>query len=334
MKEDERVSYFGEDVASEEGGVLALTKGLLEAFGKDRISNTPITEEANAAAAAGMAFAGGKPITEFQFATFFSNAFSLLFVIAPQWYQKGMRAGFVTVYPSGIVHTGGSGHYHEAWVERYLPLGIVIVAPSNAYDLVGLMRAAHEYDGPVAILIQISAAGSAEFRSDVPIDPYVIPFGKAKIIREGADCTVAAYGAACVAAAKNEADAMMKEEGINVEVIDLRTVEPWDKETLLTSVEKTGYLILMHEDSVDGGMGERIIGGLMKEIRFFKSLKAPAFVVGALYPCVPSAKVLIWDRLPYELVVIGKDKLHRSQRLRKEIIRVRSKAEARGENDG
>ena len=327
MEEDERVTYFGEDVSSKEGGVLGLTRGLLEQFGPVRIFNTPISEEAIAANAAGRALAGGKPICEFQFAPFFWDATPLLaHAVASQWYQKKMKYGFIAIFPCGIVHGGASGHFHESWPERFLvPMeGIAVIAPSNAYDVVGLMRAAYEFDGPVAVLLQISAAGLPEFISEVPLEPYVVPIGKAKVVREGSDFTVVTYGAACVAAAKNEADFLVQ-EGVSVEVIDLRTVHPWDLEMIRSSVQKTGRCVIFHVDYYKRSAGQMLKGELEEDEGFLECLKTPTIkVIGAKYMFTPTALDLVWDRLPYERVQMEKtdkkgrkykETMHRSHEL-------------------
>jgi len=316
MGEDPRGTYSGQDVA--QGGVLNLTPGLLEEFGQ-RIFNTPISEEAIVANAAGRALVGGKPICEFQFAPFWLDAAPLFaHAVAPQWYQKRMKYGCISIFPSGIVHGGGSGHFHEAWPERFLygMSGIAIVAPSNAYDLVGLMRAAREFPGPVAVLLQIAASGMPEFTSDVPLEPYVIPIGKAKVVREGTDFTVVTYGAACVAAARNEADTLKKEDGISLEVIDLRTVHPTDFPAIINSVQKTGRCAIFHEDyHSNGSFGEALLGRLSRNPLFAHALYCHAEVIGAKYPFIPTDLDLVWDRLPYKRVGKGVNIKHQSPEL-------------------
>ncbi len=303
IREDERVVYFGEDVANAEGGVLALTKGVYDAVGPARIFNTPISEEAIVATAAGRALAGGKPMCEFQFGAFWwDSARIFAHVLAPNWYSKKLKFGMTAVFPCGIVSSGSSGHFHEDWPERFLvPMrGIVVVAPATAYEVVGLMRAAHEYEGPVAVLLQTSAASRSDFYAEVPEEPYTIPFGKAHIVREGTDVTVITCDAACVAAAKNEA-VKFSEEGVSVEVIDLRTVWPYDEETVLSSVAKTGRAILMHEDYYRFGFGQMLLGDLNAH-KFLEHIKTPNIkVLGADTPFIPTDPDLVWDRLPHEL---------------------------------
>ena len=319
MREDERVVYLGEDVG--EGGVLGYTRGLVEEFGRMRIWNATLSEEAIAANAAGRALYGSKPICEFQFSHFWWDGAVIYAVIAPQWYQKGLKFGFTSIFPGGVVRGGGSGDYHEAWQEGVLVnlAGITVVAPSNAYDLVGHMRAAHEFDGPVAVMLQISAANLPEFENfavnyatgeidksvpqGIPLEPYVIPFGKAKILREGSDFTVVSYGAAAVSASKNEADFLEKEDGISVEVIDLRTVHPTDFDAIKESVQKTGRLAIMHAATRPRGAGTYIKSELMEDEGFLEYLLTrkveivAAGMEGDLF--TPTARDLVWARLPY-----------------------------------
>lgn len=302
LREDPRAVYFGEDVANSEGGVLALTKGVYDEFGPARIFNVPISEEAIAATAAGRALAGGKPKCEFQFGGFWwDSARIFAHVLAPNWFSKKLAFGVTAVFPCGIVHGGGSGQAHEDWVERFLaPMrGIVVVAPATAYEVVGFMRTAHEYGGPVAVLLQISAASLADCWAEVPDEPYTIPFGKARVVREGTDVSVITYGAACVAAAKNEAE-RLAEEGISLEVIDLRTVCPWDAEAIHASIRKTGRCIVFHEDHATGGFGEMLVGSLARDgfLEYVKTRNIP--VLGASTPFIPADRDLVWDRLPYE----------------------------------
>lgn len=217
--------------------------------------------------------------------------------------------------------------YHESWPEGFIqPMqGIVIVTPANAYDLVGLIRSAHEYDGPVAMLLSIAAANEPEFASDIPMEPYCIPLGKAKVKREGNNFTVIAYGASCVHAALNEADALAK-EGISVEVIDMRTVWPFDLDTIRESIYKTGRYTVMYEERRSSGIAAELIVQLQEHndsVLLHTNMLKTARIAGDNVP-IPSAKVLVWDRLPYtvEEVVMKDDKgraiirsMHRSPKL-------------------
>lgn len=302
FSEDPCATYSGEDVATSEGGVLGLTKGLRGRFGPTRIWNASLSEGALVATAAGRALAGGKPKIEFQFSGFAMAGLHVLSrVIAPNWYLKKLKFGVTLICPCGIVHGGSSGYFHEDWPGRFFvpTRGIVIVAPATAYEVVGFMRAAHEYGGPVAVFLQTSAASLADFYAEVPEEPFVIPFGKARVLREGTDVTVIAYGAACVAAAKNEAE-KLAEEGISVEMIDLRTVYPWDTETIVSSVAKTGRCVIFQEDYYKTAVGQMLKGVLLEE-KYLEYIKTPWIkVLGATHPFIPTDQDLMWDSLPYE----------------------------------
>lgn len=327
MREDNRIVFFGQDVRPP-GGVLVSMRVLAEEFGPQRFFNTPIAEEACVSNAAGRALMGGRPIFEGQqFAPFFGDAFpSLLSVCANNWYQKRAKFSYVNIFHCGIVRSGGSGEYHEAWPERYLaPMhGIVVVAPADAYDLIGLLRASHEYDGPVAFLLQISASGDEQFASHVPDEPYVIPLGKACVKKEGTHCTVIAYGAACVRAALNEADFLEERGGIHIEVIDMRTIWPLDVETYTRSIMKTTRFVVFHEDRESAGVGEMLIGNLMRMKDVYECLTAEPQLVAAKNVPNSGSHALVWDKLPYEVTEIrAKDEKgrsikrpkHRSQKL-------------------
>lgn len=307
MREDNRITFFGQDIEPP-GGVLVSMRVLADEFGPQRVFNVPIVEEATASNAAGRAIAGGRPIFEGQqFAPFFADAFpSLLSVCANNWYQKRMKFSYVNIFHCGIVRTGGSGEYHEAWPERYIaPMqGIVVVAPADAYDLIGLLRASHEYNGPVAFLLQISASGDEQFASDIPDEPYAISLAKASVKKEGIHCTVIAYGAACVRAALNEANILEEHEGIRVEVIDLRTIWPADTETCAHSVTKTSRFVVFHEDRESAGVGETIIGNLVRRKDVYERLAAEPKLVAAKNIPNSGSHALVWDKLSYEVTEV------------------------------
>lgn len=321
LREDERVTYSGEDSGAKEGGVLGFTKGLVDEFGPARIWNAPLSEMAIIETAGGRALYGAKPFAEFQFGWFGEEAQKFIKAASMQWYQKKMKFGFVSVFPCGVVRSGGSGEYHEHYVEAELlsSRGLVILFPANAYDLVGLVRAAYYYDGPVALILEISAANSPEFARAIPNDPYVIPFGKANVVRTGKDLTVIAYGAAAVSASVNEADLGVKEDGIDVEVIDLRTIHPIDFETIKKSVEKTGRAIIMQSADEFTGIGHYLRsklvgkGGVLGSILTYDGIEIVcAGMEGDLI--TPTAEELVWARLPYYVTKTGRV-MHRSSKL-------------------
>lgn len=305
LANDRRVTVYGQDMRT--GGVLAQTRKLAEEFGPLRLFNTPIVEECAGSNMAGRAAGGGKPIVEGQqFAPFFADAFaSLISVVSNNFYQKNVKFPFINIFHCGVVGNGGSGEYHEMMPESFVAAmqGIVVAAPADAYDLVGLMRAAHEYDGPVAMLLQIHAANKDEFASDVPAESYCIPLGKAKVKREGNDFTVIAYGASCVRSALNEAEELAK-ENISVEVIDMRTVWPFDLDTMRRSIKKTRRFTVFQEDRESRGVGNTLVSALLKgkdSVLTYLNMESVE-VVGALDLPAPTAQALVWHRLPYAVV--------------------------------
>ena len=340
MREDGRVIYFGEDSGSVEGGVLGLTRGarvkdgkveilegLINEFGPMRIWNAPLSEMSIIETAGGRALYGAKPFAENQFGWFGAEAQKFIKASSIQWYQKKMKFRYVAVFPCGVVRSGGSGEYHEHYVEAELmpSRGLVILSPANAYDLVGLVRACKYYDGPVALILEISAASLPEFDRVIPLDPYVIPFGKANIARAGKDFTVVSYGAAAVSSAKNEADFLAKEENIDVEVIDLRTIYPTDFAAIKASVAKTGRLAIMQAADEFTGAGHYLRstlvgrGGVLGDILTYDAIDIVCAGMDGDFP-IPSAEELVWARLPYYLTKTGRV-MHRSKKLADAIRR-------------
>lgn len=311
LRKDPRITVCGEDIHL--GGVLGETMGrgnyfLSEEFGQARVHTTPISEEAIVSVAAGRSLYGGQAWAFFQFAPFWADSYaSWRSVIAPNFWQKGMRYNIKGIFPFGVVHDGGSGEYHESCVESPLLSmgGIVMLFPSNAYDLAGMMRAAHEYPGPVALFLQIYAFGLSEFGAAIPEQPFIIPFGKARICRNGSDVSVFAYGAACVEAACNEAE-FLSRVGVSAEIIDIRCLEPLDIATLTTSVRKTGRVIIMHEADWRHGCGIHIKHRL-DEALVNEHIKTRMFIhlLCAEDNPIPTKKKFLWNRLPFEQYVIS-----------------------------
>jgi pyruvate/2-oxoglutarate/acetoin dehydrogenase E1 component len=230
-------------------------------------------------------------------------------VIAPNFWQKGLKFNVKGIFPFGVVGDGGSGEYHESCVESPLLSmgGIAMLFPSNAHDLVGMVRAAHEYPGPVAIFLQIYAFGSPEFGSEVPEESFVIPFGSARVCRAGNDVSVFAYGAACVKAACNEAE-FSSRVGLDLEVIDIRCLEPLDIATLATSARKTGRVIIMHEADWRHGCGIHIKHRL-DEAFVNERIRTRMFIhlLCAEDNPIPTKKKFLWARLPFEQYVVKKE---------------------------
>ncbi|MDP3779257.1 MAG: transketolase C-terminal domain-containing protein [bacterium] len=307
---DSRVTAFGQDIHM--GGVLGETAGrdgylLAQEFGHVKVHTTPISEEAMTSVAAGRSLYRGKAFCFYQFAPFWADAYpSWRSVIAPNFWQKGMRFDVKGIFPFGVVHDGGSGEYHESCVEAPLLSmgGVVLLFPTDAYDLVGMMRAAYEYPGPVAIFLQIHAFGKSEFGSIVPEERYVIPFGSARVRREGSDVSVFAYGAACVRAACNEAE-FLSRFGVDMEIVDIRCVEPLDIETLARSARKTGRVIIMHEADWRHGCGVHIKHQLDSAgASIYAKTPETACLLTADDNPIPTKKKFLWSRLPFEQYVV------------------------------
>lgn len=310
LRADPRITIFGEDIHY--GGVLGETAGrkgylLSREFGEVRVHTTPLSEEALTGVAVGRALMGGKPKLFYQFAPFWADSYPMWrAVIATNWWQKKMKFDVVACVPFGVVHSGGSGEYHEACIEGplYAMGGIVLLFPATAYDVVGMLRSAHEYEGPVVIFLQIYAFGNSEFSAEVPENGYMIPFGHARMRRAGDDISVLAYGAAAVRAAQNEAEFLAR-EGIDLEIIDIACLAPLDIDTLVVSAKKTGRVIIMHEASARDGCGVHVKHALDDAgATAYSRLPRSAYILAAESNPIPTKKEFLWARLPYAQYVV------------------------------
>ena len=280
MTRDANVFVMGEDIGSY-GGIFGATGGLLEKFGKDRIMDTPISETAFIGAATGAAAAGLRPIVELMFVDFFGVCMDQIYNhLAKNTYMSGGHVKLPVVLTTAI----GGGYSDAAQHSQclygtfaHMP-GIKVVVPSNAYDAKGLMIQAIRDDNPVMFMYHKGIMGlpwMAYFEGSsnaVPEEAYAIPFGQAKIVKEGSDLTIVSISQMVQKAvlAANE----LAEQGIHAEVIDLRTLVPLDKETVLKSVRKTGRLLIADEDYLGFGLtGE--IAALIAENLDTVTLKAP-----------------------------------------------------------
>ena len=260
MTRDANVFVMGEDIGSY-GGIFGATGGLLEKFGKDRIMDTPISETAFIGAATGAAAAGLRPIVELMFVDFFGVCMDQIYNhLAKNTYMSGGHVKLPVVLTTAI----GGGYSDAAQHSQclygtfaHMP-GIKVVVPSNAYDAKGLMIQAIRDDNPVMFMYHKGIMGlpwMAYFEGSsnaVPEEAYAIPFGQAKIVKEGSDLTIVSISQMVQKAvlAANE----LAEQGIHAEVIDLRTLVPLDKETVLKSVRKTGRLLIADEDYLGFGL--------------------------------------------------------------------------------
>jgi pyruvate/2-oxoglutarate/acetoin dehydrogenase E1 component len=271
MRRDENVFLLGEDVGIY-GGAFGVSLGMLEEFGEERVRDTPISEGVIAGAAAGAAVTGMRPIAEIMFSDFITIAMdSLVNQAAKMRYMFGGKAKVPMVLrmPGGSGTGAAAQHSQslEAWLV-HVP-GLKVVMPSTPYDVKGLLKTAIRDDNPV-VFIETKTVYNK--KGEVPEEDYAIPFGVADVKRVGRDVTVFATGV-MVHRSLEAADILAK-EGIDVEVIDPRTLVPFDKETLVKSVIKTGKLVIVHEACKRGGFGGEVAAEVM-ESEAFDYLDAP-----------------------------------------------------------
>jgi pyruvate dehydrogenase E1 component subunit beta len=271
MRRDERVVVLGEDVGKF-GGVFRATQGLQEEFGEDRVMDTPLAETGIIGTAVGMAIYGLRPVPEIQFADFIWPAFDQILSEAAKFrYRSGGQypcpMTIRTPYGGGI----RGGHYHSQSPETYFThtAGLKVVIPSGPYDAKGLLISSIRDEDPVIFFEPKRVYREA--REEVPADEYTVPLGVAKVVREGRQVTVLAYGAmlhTCIKAVEKVA-----EQGIDCELIDLRTLVPLDTDTIIESVKKTGRVVIVHEAPKTSGFAGELIA-LINE-KAFLHLEAP-----------------------------------------------------------
>lgn len=287
MQRDERVIVMGEDVGAK-GGVFRATDGFLEAFGELRVIDTPLAELSIIGVAIGAAVNGMRPIAEIQFADFIHPAFDQIVSEAARFYYRSNGAWNVPL----VIRTpyGGGIHgalYHSQSVEAlfaHVP-GLKVVAPATPYDAAGLLRAAIHDPDPVLYLEHKKTYRA--IKGDVPDDAYEVPIGKAEVKREGRDLTAYAYG--MMLHHVLEAATQVADEGIDVEVVDLRTLHPLDEETILNSARKTSKALIVHEDNKTMGLGAELAALIADEA--FEWLDAPIRrLAGPDVPAMPYAK--------------------------------------------
>jgi len=276
MKRDDRVVIMGEDVGKF-GGVFRATQGLFQEFGSDRVFDTPLAEAGIIGCAIGMALYGLRPVPEIQFVDFIYPAFDqIVNEAAKMRYRSGgqFTCPMVIRAPSG----GGikGGHYHSQSPETYFihTAGLKVVMPSNPYDAKGLLIASIRDDNPVIFLEPKSLYRAA--RGEVPEEVYVIELGKAKVVREGEDITVVTYGA-MVRVALEAAETAAEEDQFSVEVIDMRTLLPYDIDTVIASVKKTSRVVIVHEAPRTCGFGAELSATISEKALLH--LQAPIFRV-------------------------------------------------------
>jgi pyruvate dehydrogenase E1 component beta subunit len=289
MAEDEGVILLGEDVAAKQGGgVFKISSGLTEKYGEHRIRATPISEQAIMGACVGAALAGFRPIAEIMLMNFVTVAMDQIVNHAAKLrFMSGGQTNVPLVIRTTTGVGVGFGGQHsdmlEAWF-AHVP-GLKIVTPSNPADAQGLMRSAIACNDPVIFIENILCYG---MMAEAPEAGYRVPLGKAAVTREGSDCSIITYGRTVIDAVA-VAD-QLAEEGISVEVIDLRTIAPYDEETVLASVRKTGRAVVLHEAVKAYGTGAEISARLHEAL--FNELKAPVQRIGGAFSAVPMANAL------------------------------------------
>jgi 2-oxoisovalerate dehydrogenase E1 component beta subunit len=292
MDRDPAVVALGEDIGVY-GGAFKVTEGLLARFGPERVIDAPISETAIVGAACGMSYLGLRPIVEMQFIDFIACCFNQVTnFVAKSHYRWGAPVPMVLRGPSG----GGvhGGPFHSANPEMYFmhTPGLKIIYPSTAYDAKGLLKSAVRDNNPVLFFEHKFLY--RRIKEEIPAEEYTIPIGKAVIRREGTDLTIISYAA--MAHTSMEAAAMLAKEGIEAEVIDLRTLMPLDRETILASVKKTNKLLIVHEDTRTGGIAGEIAAVVCESA--FDDLDGPIMRVTALDTPVPYSPPLEERYLP------------------------------------
>ncbi|WP_274475657.1 alpha-ketoacid dehydrogenase subunit alpha/beta [Mangrovimonas aestuarii] len=270
---------MGQDIA-EYGGVFKITEGFVDQFGKERVRNTPICESAIVETGMGLSIAGMKSVVEMQFSDFVTSGFNpVVNYLAKSHYRWGQQADVVLRMPCGAGVAAGPFHSqtNEAWFTK--TPGLKVVYPAFPYDAKGLLATA--INDPNPVLFFEHKALYRSIRQDVPKDYYTLPFGQAATLKGGSDVTIIAYGAAVHWALET----LDKNPNISADLIDLRTLQPLDTETIFDSVKKTGKAIILQEDSLFGGLASDI-SALITE-NCFKSLDAPVKRVAGLETPIP-----------------------------------------------
>jgi 2-oxoisovalerate dehydrogenase E1 component beta subunit len=300
MQRDKRVFVIGEDVGVY-GGAFKVTQGFQEEFGPWRVIDAPLSETAIVGGCTGAAIMGMRPVAEMQFADFISCAWDhLVTVAAKQRYRTGTPVPITVRLPSGGGFSGGPFHSQNPESSfAHIP-GLKVVCPATPADAKGLLiEAIHD---PNPVLYFEHKHLYRRIKDEVPDERYTVPFGEARTHREGDDISLITWGAMVYTA--DEAAQKLEGEGISVEILDLRTLAPWDKEAVLRSVEKTSKALVLHEDTLTGGFGAEIAASISEEA--FEHLDAPVRRIAAPDTPVPFSPPLEKAFIPQvEDVVAG-----------------------------
>ena len=300
MERDPNVFLLGEDIGIY-GGAFKVTAGFFEHFGEKRVVDTPISEAAIAGAAIGAGLMGLRPVAEMQFADFISCGFDQIVNFAAKCrYRWNAPVPMVVRAPSGGGIHGGPFHSQnpEMWFVK--TPGLKVVAPATAYDAKGLIKASVRDNDPVIFLEHKGLY--RRIKDDLPAEDYTVPIGKAKVVREGKDLTIVTYGAMVWSAL--EAADKLAEEGASIEVVDLRTLLPLDRETVCESVKKTSKVLLVHEDTRTAGLAGELAISITETV--FEYLDGPILRVTAPDTPVPYSPTLEDAFLPNAAKVIEK----------------------------
>jgi pyruvate/2-oxoglutarate/acetoin dehydrogenase E1 component len=281
MQRDKRVFIIGEDVGVY-GGAFKVTQGFQEEFGPWRVIDAPLSETAIVGGCTGAAMMGMRPVAEMQFADFISCAWDhLVTVAAKQRYRAGTPVPITVRLPSGGGFSGGPFHSQNPESSfAHIP-GLKVVCPATPADAKGLLIEAIQDPNPVLYFEHKHLY--RRIKDEVPEERYTVPFGEARMHREGDDISLITWGAMVYTA--DEAAEKLQEDGVSVEILDLRTLTPWDKDAVLSSVEKTSKALILHEDTLTGGFGAEIAATISEEA--FESLDAPVRRIAAPDTPVP-----------------------------------------------
>ncbi len=289
MVADDRVFLIGEDIGVY-GGAFKVTRGFLEYFGGKRVIDAPIAEGGFTGAAAGAAHMGLRPVVEMQFMDFISPAYDVITnYIATSLYRGSGPLPLVIRGPVGGGNRGGPFHSPNVEMAFFHTPGLKIVYPSTAYDAKGLIKAAIRDDNPVIFEEHKGLYRAPTLREVLPTEDYTVPLGKARTVREGADLTIVTYGM-MVHRSAEAAEELERDDGMRVEILDLRTLLPLDDEAIVQSVKKTGRLLIVHEDTRTGGIAGEIAMRVSESA--FEWLDAPMLRVTAIDSPVPYSGVL------------------------------------------
>jgi 2-oxoisovalerate dehydrogenase E1 component beta subunit len=293
MERDEHVFMLGEDIGAY-GGAFKVTAGFLDRFGEERVIDTPISEAAIVGAAAGAAHMGFRPVAEMQFIDFISCAYDMMTnYVATARYRAGLSTPMVVRGPSGGYVRGGPFHSQNPEAAFLHSPGLKIVCPATARDAKGLIKSAIRDDDPVLYFEHKYLY--RRIKEELPDEEILTPIGKARLAREGRDLTIVTWSA-LVWKALEAADQLEQEDGLSIEVLDLRSLLPMDDEAIMASVRKTNRVLVAHEDTRTGGVAGEITARINDQA--FEFLDAPVKRVAAHDVPLPYAPVLEDHVLP------------------------------------